>query len=97
MTMKGDRQINIGGAPVVFAIGVLDGEQLEVYRYIVVTQDLDSGICAVGTVAELVTADEMEGGSKTFRVTGSLPLSRQEAISHALGLAGYPPLAGEED
>jgi hypothetical protein len=95
--MRGDRQILIGGAPVVFAIGVLDGPQLEVYRYIVVTQDLESGVCTVGVVIELTNADEMDETGRNFRIQGNLAATREQAISHALEQAGYPQLRGEEE
>lgn len=88
---KNDREIRIGGAPVVFAIGIIDMAD-EVYRYVVVTQDPGTGKARVTTVRHLVDTEEPEDRGSEFDCDGYPTQTRENAMSAALELAGYPPL-----
>lgn len=91
--IKGDREIVIRGAAVVFAVGVIDMTD-EVYRYVVVTQERQSGDCRVTTVRRLVDTDDLEDEGKVFEADGYRSDARQNAISAALELAGYNRMDG---
>ena len=91
--IKSDREIRIGGAAVVFAIGAIDMAD-EVYRYVVVTQAFPSGDCRVTTVRWLIDTDELEDEGKLIEAHGWPTDARQQAMSWALELAGYNRMVG---